>query len=146
MPNEERGNQLEEMSELECLQKLEHYQLGRIGFVVDGQPLILPVNYAIRDRIVTFRTAPGTKLTHAPGSKVAFEIDGYDAASGVGWSVLVQGVAIDATIAQDDASWTARNASPRPAAPGLRVHRLAVDPTAITGRRFALPARVGAEW
>jgi len=145
MANEEHASELEEMSELECLQKLGRYRLGRIGFVVDGQPLILPVNYAMRDRIITFRTAPGAKLTHAPGSKVAFEIDGYDAASGVGWSVMVQGVAIDATIALDDVSWTARGATPHPAAPGLRVHRLAVEPMAITGRRFAMPVRERAD-
>jgi hypothetical protein len=35
-------------------------------------------------RIITFRTAPGTKLAHAPGSRVAFEIDDYDAFTGLG--------------------------------------------------------------
>jgi uncharacterized protein len=134
-------DELEEMSEVECLQKLRRYQLGRIGFVVDGQPLILPVNYAMSDRIITFMTAPGAKLTYAPGSKVAFEIDGYDAASGSGWSVLAQGVAVDVTMTQDDISWTARGATPHPTAPGLRMHRLAVDATAITGRRFAMQIR-----
>jgi len=143
MRNPEHSDELEELSEVECLQKLRRYQLGRIGFVVDGQPLILPVNYAMSDRIITFMTAPGAKLTNAPRSKVAFEIDGYDAASGSGWSVLVQGVAVDATVAGDDISWTARGATPHPAAPGIRVHRLAVDPTAITGRRFALQLRHG---
>ncbi|MBV9595882.1 MAG: pyridoxamine 5'-phosphate oxidase family protein [Chloroflexi bacterium] len=127
MPPRKRSTELEEMSEVECLRKLALHQLGRIGFVVDGQPLVLPVNYAVSDRIITFRTAPGAKLTHAPGSRVAFEIVGYDAASGVGWSVLVQGVAVDATTALDDVSWTARGAAPRPAAPGVRVHRLAVE-------------------
>src|SRR5947208_12254757 len=88
---------LEVISEAECLQLLERHQLGRIAFVVDGQPLIFPVNYALSHRIVTFRTAHGTKLAHAPGSNVAFEIDEYESSMHVGWSVLVQGVAIDAT-------------------------------------------------
>ncbi|MGI9148152.1 MAG: pyridoxamine 5'-phosphate oxidase family protein [Chloroflexota bacterium] len=132
------SDELEEMSEAECLRTLAHHQFGRIAFVVDGQPLILPVNYGLSGRIITFRTGPGAKLAHAPGSNVAFEIDGYEASSGVGWSVLVQGIAVDATTALDDVSWTARGATPYPAAPGARIHRLAIDPKIITGRRFAL--------
>lgn len=75
------------------------------------------VSYGLSHRIVTFRTAHGAKLTHAPGSKVACEVDAYVASTGVGWSVLVQGVAIDATTALDDVSWTARGARPHPVAP-----------------------------
>jgi uncharacterized protein len=138
MSDNRHDHELEELSEAECLRKLRLYRLGRIAFVADGQPLIFPVNYALSDRIITFLTGPGAKLAHAPGSSVAFEIDGYDAASGVGWSVLVQGVAVDATAALDEVSWTARGATPRPAAPGVRVHRLAIDPTRITGRQFAV--------
>ena len=111
---------------------------GRLAVAVDGQPLIFPVNYAVCHRVVTFRTARGTKLTFAPSSRVAFEIDEYDALAGVGWSVLVQGVAVDATTALDDVSWTARGASPHPLAPGVKIHRLAIGPTSITGRRFKL--------
>ncbi len=129
---------LEEIREDECLQLLDQHHLGRIGVVVDGQPLIFPVNYGLSHRIVTFRTARGTKLSYAPGSNVAFEIDEYAPATGVGWSVLVQGVAIDATTALDDVSWTARGASPHPVAPGLKIHRLAIKPSSITGRRFKL--------
>jgi nitroimidazol reductase NimA-like FMN-containing flavoprotein (pyridoxamine 5'-phosphate oxidase superfamily) len=134
------GTDLEELSEDECLQLLEFHHIGRIGIVVDGQPLIFPVNYGLSHRIVTFRTAHGTKLSHAPGSKVAFEIDGYTPLTRVGWSVLVQGVAIDATTALDVVSWTARRASLRSLAPGEKVHRLAIEPTSITGRRFKLGA------
>jgi hypothetical protein len=92
----------------------------------------------VSHRVVTFRTAHGAKLTYAPGSKVAFEIDEYDSSTGVGWSVLVQGVAVDATTALDDVSWMARGAKPHPLAPGVKIHRLAIGPTSITGRRFKL--------
>jgi nitroimidazol reductase NimA-like FMN-containing flavoprotein (pyridoxamine 5'-phosphate oxidase superfamily) len=138
MYDPETSDDLEIISEKECLQLLDQHDLGRIAIVVDGQPHIFPVNYALSHRVVTFRTARGTKLSNAPGSKVAFEIDEYDAASRVGWSVLVQGVAVDATTAFDDVSWTARGATPHPLAPGVRIHRLAIDPTRITGRRFSL--------
>jgi len=129
---------LQEIPETDCLELLDRQQLGRLALVVDGQPLIFPVNYSLSHRIVTFRTAHGTKLTCAPGANVAFEIDGYDPVSRVGWSVLVQGVGVDATTAVDDVSWTARGASPHPVAPGVRLHRLAIRPTQITGRRFTV--------
>ena len=129
---------LEEISEDECLQLLDRHELGRVAVVVAGQPLIFPVNYALSHRVVTFRTAHGTKLANAPGTNVAFEIDEYDALTGVGWSVLVQGVGVDATTALDDVSWTARGGTPHPLAPGVKIHRLAIKPTSITGRRFSL--------
>ncbi len=134
----ETSPELEELSEDECLQLLEQHHLGRIAIIVDGKPLMFPVNYGLSHRIVTFRTAHGTKLSYAPGSNVAFEIDGYASSTRDGWSVLVQGVAIDATTALDDVSWMARGASPHPLAPGVKIHRLAIRPTRITGRRFKL--------
>jgi nitroimidazol reductase NimA-like FMN-containing flavoprotein (pyridoxamine 5'-phosphate oxidase superfamily) len=127
---------LEELSEDECLQLLARHDLGRIAVVVDGHPVIFPVNYGLSHRIISFRTAHGNKLSYAPGSSVAFEIDEYQSSAGVGWSVLVQGVAVDATTALDDVSWMARGATPHPLAPGVRIHRLAIKPTRITGRRF----------
>src|SRR5207248_6454532 len=78
--------ELEQIPESECLSILGRHSLGRIAVVVERQPQIFPVNYALKDRIIVFRTAPGTKLSYAPSSNVAFEIDGYDASSGVGWS------------------------------------------------------------
>ncbi len=127
---------MEEIAEAECLEILGQHDLGRIALVVDGQPQIFPVNYAMSGRIVAVRTASGSKLLHAPNSKVSFEIDQYDPAAGVAWSVMVQGVAVDATEAFDDVSWTARAAAPRSLAPGAKPYLLAIEPSLITGRRF----------
>jgi uncharacterized protein len=127
---------LEQLPEEECLELLERHNLGRLAVIVDGRPLIFPVNYALSHRVVTFRTGHGTKLSSAPGSYVAFEIDEYEPSTGVGWSVLVQGEAVDATTAIDDVSWTARGANPRPLPPGEKLHRLAIKSDLITGRRF----------
>lgn len=55
-----------EMGEAECLALLGRPNLGRIAIVIDGQPQIFPVNYAINGRIIAIRTAAGSKLTHAP--------------------------------------------------------------------------------
>jgi SAM-dependent methyltransferase len=45
---------------------------------------------------------------------------------------------VDSTSPVDDVSWTTRGASPHPLAPGVRIHRLAIRPTQITGRRFTV--------
>jgi nitroimidazol reductase NimA-like FMN-containing flavoprotein (pyridoxamine 5'-phosphate oxidase superfamily) len=127
---------LESLSETECLRRLEVHDFGRMAVIVGAQPVIFPVNYAMCKRVIAIRTAPGTKLTYAPGARVAIEIDGYDPSSGSGWSVLVQGQAVDATTALDDVSWTARGATPRPAAPGKKAYRIAIEAETITGRRF----------
>lgn len=128
--------ELQEIPEAECLEILDRHSLGRIAVVAGGQPLIFPVNYAMSGRIVAFRTAGGSKLFHAPESRVCFEIDAYDTSTGAGWSVMVQGVAVDATDAFDDVSWAAHVAAPRPAAPGAKPFWIAIEPTRITGRRF----------
>ena len=132
----ESKSELGEIKEAECLEILGQHSLGRIAIVVDGQPQIFPVNYAMSDRIITLRTAAGSKLSHAPTSKVCFEIDEYDSSAGVGWSVMVQGIAVDATSAFDDVSWAARAVEAWPLAPGAKPYRIAIEPRKITGRRF----------
>lgn len=51
-------------------------KVGRVGVVADGRPVVLPVNYAIVDGAVVFRTGRGAKPTAArDGAPVAFEVD-----------------------------------------------------------------------
>jgi hypothetical protein len=78
------------------------------------------VGYGLNHRIVTFRGAHGTKLSYTPGSPAAFEIDDFALSTRVGRSVLVQGVAVDATTALDQVAWIARRATPHPLAPGRK--------------------------
>jgi len=127
---------LEPIAEQECLYLLGLHRLGRVAVNVDGRPQIFPVNYAVSGRVVAFRTAPGTKLASAPMSPGAFEIDEYDSTTGVGWSVMVKGVAYEITDAVDQDSLEARRQLVRPMAPGQRDHWVAIRPDEITGRRF----------
>src|SRR5215467_12364735 len=127
---------LEPIAEQECLYLLGLHRLGRVAVNVDGRPQIFPVNYAVSGRVVAFRTAPGTKLASAPMSHVAFEIDEYDSTTGVGWSVMVKGIAYEITDAVDQDSLEARRQLVRPMAPGQRDHWVAIRPDEITGRRF----------
>ena len=71
----------------ECLQLLATRGFGRLAVVVQDQPLIFPVNYALDRSSVVFRTDEGTKLYAAVGRPVAFEIDDADAIYHEGWSL-----------------------------------------------------------
>jgi uncharacterized protein len=83
---------VDELPEEECRRLLGMHTIGRVGITSGGLPLILPVHYAYDDGVVVFRTGTGTKLrAAASGDVLAFEVDTYDAASGVGWSVMVLG-------------------------------------------------------
>jgi nitroimidazol reductase NimA-like FMN-containing flavoprotein (pyridoxamine 5'-phosphate oxidase superfamily) len=130
--------EIEILSERDCLDLLRSHNVGRIAVNDHGQPLIFPVNYATDDRAVVFRTAPGMKLTSAPMSQVAFEIDEVDAAAGTAWSVLVQGVAYEITSALDHLSERLRALVVEPMAPGDRRSWVAVMRREISGRRFRL--------
>jgi uncharacterized protein len=78
----------------ECLGRLSSTTIGRVAFVHAGSVVILPVNFVVDGLGVVFRSAYGSKLQLAEDSaQVGFEADGYDARSGAGWSVLVQGFA-----------------------------------------------------
>ena len=78
----------------ECLHRMRRAQVGRIAFVDQGEPMILPVNHGIDGESVVFRTAPGAKLFAGDEElPMAFEVDGYDPDRRTGWSVLVRGTA-----------------------------------------------------
>jgi Pyridoxamine 5'-phosphate oxidase len=53
----ESETRLEEIPETECRQLLGQHSLGRVPIVVEGKPQVFPVNYAIDDRVIVFRTA-----------------------------------------------------------------------------------------
>jgi CBS domain-containing protein len=77
-----------------CLERLRSTPVGRFAFVVRGAPVVLPVNHGVDGTSVVFRTTWGSKLQIAQATeRVAFEADRFDAATGSGWSVLVQGTA-----------------------------------------------------
>ncbi len=80
-----------ELDRQECEALLRTQQVGRVGL---STPLVLPVQYAVFDGEVVFRTAPGEKLIAAVlGRTVAFEIDDFDVSARTGWSVIVTGPA-----------------------------------------------------
>jgi nitroimidazol reductase NimA-like FMN-containing flavoprotein (pyridoxamine 5'-phosphate oxidase superfamily) len=129
---------IEVLDEQQCQLLLGSKDIGRIAFEVDGVPEIFPVNYAADGSAVVFRTAEGAKLQQAAMRRVAFEVDDWDATKGVGWSVVIKGVAEEITTGIDPFAMALRTRPVVPLAPGAREYWMAVYPSTITGRRFWL--------
>jgi uncharacterized protein len=128
---------LETLPLAECLRLVARVPVGRVGFNVDGEVVILPVNHAVNSNSnVVFRSAAGSKLTAAADQDTAvFEADDFDATSRTGWSVLVSG---RAETVDDDAGVQALEdlgLAPWPNAAD-RPHWIRIRPTSITGRRI----------
>ena len=87
-----------ELTADECLTLLTSVPVGRVGLSIDALPVVLPVNFAVIDGNIVFRTVAGTKFDAATtGAVLAFEADRYAPSDPSGWSVLVQGVAVPVT-------------------------------------------------
>lgn len=66
--------------------------IGRFVTTIGTRLEIFPVNFAVQERTVLFRTAEGTKLiTAIMSDRVLFEADDHTATDG--WSVIVRGTA-----------------------------------------------------
>jgi hypothetical protein len=119
----------------ECWALLRTSDVGRLAVAIMNQPDIFPVNYVVDHGAVVFRTAEGTKLAAAVlGRGVAFEIDGYDAARGEAWSVVVKGRAVEIKRMQEVFDACDLPLFPWLASPKPRFVR--IEPGSVTGRRF----------
>jgi hypothetical protein len=132
-----RSNELELLDEAESLALLGSADVGRVGVVVDGQPLIFPVNHVLEGRSIIVRTDSARILSGASLAKVAFEADGFNAGAHSGWTVLVQGIGNDVTDAIDTTSEHLQTVPVSPWAPGPKARLLRIDVQMIEGRRFA---------
>ncbi len=82
------------MGREDCLELLEGEQVGRVALTARALPIVLPVNFALLDGDIVWRSAQGTKLNDASaGFVVAFEVDHFELEQQQGWSVMVQGLA-----------------------------------------------------
>ena len=75
----------------ECCDLLQPGGVGRVGFASAAGIVMLPVNFAVTEKTVIFRTAPDTQLAVYANGPVSFEADHIDEVRHEGWSVLVQG-------------------------------------------------------
>jgi len=129
---------LEQLSLRECWQLLDEAEIGRVAVLVDGAPEIFPVNHAVDDQTIVFRTAAGSKLRGlAQSPSVCFEVDGVSSISHTGWSVLVKGKATELRTAEETSG--ARRLPLEYWAQGEKDHWIRIRPLQVTGRRIYLP-------
>ncbi len=121
----------------QCWELLGSVEVGRLAIAVAGDVDIFPVNFALDDGSIVFRTAEGTKLVEIVlAGRVAFEVDGYEPEHGRAWSVVVKGRADNLERFEDLYRAQALPLFPWNAAPKERFVRL--RPERLTGRRFTV--------
>jgi len=121
-----------------CVELLAGASVGRIAVVVNGVPEITPVNYALLDGDVVFRSGTGTKLHAALTSQpVSFEVDRIDETRRTGWSVLVSG---EASVIEDGDDLARAEALDIDTwAPGTRDTFVRVRADLVLGREISRP-------
>lgn len=124
---------MEELDPDVCWRLIGRTRIGRLGFVLDHRPRVLPVNCGVLNRQVVFRTSRESTLGRlVNGSNVTFECDDTDPVAESGWSVVVRGrlwAVVDpdelARLAESDLhAW----------APGVKGRWMKVAPSEVTGR------------
>lgn len=123
---------LRELSTQECYELLASRPVGRVAFIVDGDPIVLPVNHVVDGDDIVFRTSPRTELGRRMiRGHVSFQVDDVDEFNQTGWSVLLQG-----TAEYDDSDRLFPEERPRPWAEGVRNLVVRIRPRLVTGRRL----------
>ena len=124
-----------EMEQDDCWARLHAESIGRLGVVTDSGADIFPINFTVNERIIYFRTAPGSKLVDLiKYPMVALEIDGRDA--GMHWSVVVKGEAL--RLSSDAEILASGVLSLHTATPTAKWNYVRILPDSVTGRQFSL--------
>jgi nitroimidazol reductase NimA-like FMN-containing flavoprotein (pyridoxamine 5'-phosphate oxidase superfamily) len=127
---------IEELDREECFRLLATQEVGRLAVAEPGQgPHVYPVNYKVLRASIVFRTDSGTKLRLLTTEPVSFQVDFVDQFHHCGWSVLLRGLAYQAS------NWEieVEDIHVEPYAPGGKWQWVRVTPTTVTGRRIELP-------
>jgi len=124
---------VEILGQAECLALLGTERLGRLAVSrgPDVGPHVVPVNYTLLRGSIVFRSAPGTKLHRLVTEPVTFEVDGFDPFTRTGWSVVVEGLAYEAS----DREMECEEIHLRPLLERQNSRWARLTPRSITGRR-----------
>jgi nitroimidazol reductase NimA-like FMN-containing flavoprotein (pyridoxamine 5'-phosphate oxidase superfamily) len=130
---------VQELTSNQSWQLLRDAPVGRLAVLVDGRPDIFPLNHVVDRGSLVFRSDKGTKLLAAVGQQVAYEVDGYDDATGEAWSVVLKGRANEVRQLHDVIETVDLPLFPWQGGVKPRFVRIEVDE--VTGRRFARAGR-----
>ena len=133
-------NETVELAYEKCRELISGSVVGRVAVSTPTGPRIVPVNYAVVDDAVVFRTTPYSVLgTYAWNTTLAFEVDSIDYENHRGWSVVATGrgtmVEDRDELARIRAFW-----DPQPWVAGPRLLYVKLRWDELTGRR------IGASW
>jgi nitroimidazol reductase NimA-like FMN-containing flavoprotein (pyridoxamine 5'-phosphate oxidase superfamily) len=126
---------LEALSGEECARLLAPGGVGRLVTVDARGPVALPINFAVIDGDIVFRTAAASPVAATEGRQVGFEVDRLDEAMHEGWSVLVTGKARRVTD-RGEVEEELRGRDVEPWAGGQRDVYFRLTPTETSGRRI----------
>lgn len=136
-PDDRNQGSIVELSQDECLALLTTTTVGRIAFVNDEGQQLVPVNFALLDGAIYFRTLPDGFLSGlATGhDDVAFGVDHHDVFRD-GWNVTVRG---SARGVQDETvlNTVLTHHRLKPWAGGVRPLVIQISPSSIAGRRVS---------
>jgi uncharacterized protein len=128
------GADLRTLDRIECLDYLPAKQVGRLGYVTDDGPRIVPLNYTTTPDSIVLRTmANGEIARFAIDRPVAFQIDDIDEFRQTGWSILVVGTA--KLVSVEDLKRILYVGAPEPWPGGPRTLFLQIPLTTVTGRQ-----------
>jgi uncharacterized protein len=134
-PSPPVSRQLESLGPAECLRLLSSRYLGRLAYIADDRPHVIPMNYLVDGDGIVVRMDYGRALEDVTASpSVAFEVDHADFAYHTGWSVVAHGTA--EAVSADAEIERLRLLPLRPWAPGDRTRYVRITPTTFTGRRI----------
>ena len=124
------------LTEAECWERLADEEFGRLAYHLTDEVHIAPVNYAVDQGRIVFRTAEGSKLLGVVmDDDVAFEIDHVDDEAELAWSVIARG---HARLLEGQAARDADNLRLRPWVAEGKHNVVAVSVSEVSGREFHL--------
>lgn len=120
----------------DCWERLRGQEFGRLAYHLTDEVHIVPINYAVDEGRILFRTAEGSKLLGVVmDTDVAFEIDLVDEEAEVAWSVVARG---RASVLEGDPARQADNLRLRPWIDTEKFNIVAVEVDELSGRQFRM--------
>jgi len=128
-----RGARVVDLDREESLRLLAAQKGGRLAFLSDEGPKIMPMNFTLAGERIVFRTLAHRVVARAVDTAVAFEVDDIDDFLEAGWSVVVTG---PAQLLSEAELAALGGDAPSPYSEGPRTLFVAVAVEQVSGRQL----------